>query len=51
MAEVKIGNFEENAKYLKKMGFLMTILEGLELTEEQLTNFLFFANARNGVRT
>ena len=40
MAEVKIGNFEENAKlFEEKMGFPHDS-EGLELTEEQLTNFL-----------
>ena len=40
MAEVKIGNFEENAKLIEeKMGFPHDS-EGLELTEEQLTNFL-----------
>jgi|TARA_X000001382_G_scaffold128046_1_gene116894 hypothetical protein len=40
MAEVNIGNFEENAKlFVEKMGFPHDS-EGLELTEEQLTNFL-----------
>ena len=40
MAEVKIGNFEENAKlFEEKMGFPHDS-KGLELTEEQLTNFL-----------
>ena len=40
MAEVNIGNFEENAKlFVEKMGFPHDSV-GLELTEEQLTNFL-----------
>ena len=40
MAEVNIGNFEENAKlFVEKMGFPHDS-EGLELSEDQLVNFL-----------
>ena len=40
MAEVNIGNFEENAKlFVEKMGFPHDS-EGLELTPDQLVNFL-----------
>ena len=44
MAEVNIGNFEENAKlFVEKMGFPHDS-EGLELTEEQLVNFLLLCH-------
>ena len=44
MAEVNIGNFEENAKlFVEKMGFPHDS-EGLALTEEQLVNFLLLCH-------
>ena len=44
MVEVNIGNFEENAKlFVEKMGFPHDS-EGLELTEEQLVNFLLLCH-------
>ena len=44
MAEIKVGNFEENTKlFEEKMGFPHDS-EGLELTEEQLVNFLLLCH-------
>ena len=47
MAEVKIGNFEENAKLFEEKDGFPHDSEGLELTEEQLTNFLLLCMQRN----
>ena len=44
MAEINVGNFEENTKlFEEKMGFPHDS-EGLELTEEQLVNFLLLCH-------
>tara|TARA_R110000851_G_scaffold209116_1_gene361538 strand:- start:5290 stop:5562 length:273 start_codon:yes stop_codon:yes gene_type:complete len=44
MAEVNVENMEENADlFVEKMGFAHDS-EGLELSDDQLVNFLFFCH-------
>ena len=50
MAEVNVENMEENAElFVEKMGFAHTS-EGLEMTDDQLINFLLLCHqAQHGV--
>ena len=44
MAEIEVDNMENNAElFMEKMGFAHDS-EGLELTEEQLVNFLLLCH-------